>query len=281
MIGIQLVLSRETDTLLKMVDVLQIDSFQFFLDGNSLPLQRQKGYELRSVLTTSKKTFGVKKIFVHAPYNIYIGSKTRSKRISLWKKIKEKLKFCEDLNLDGLIVHAYIPIKTDINEIIDEANNLLFDFVTKVPLLFENVSVKDKIGSNMEKFEQFIKNMKTIIPVGVCLDTAHLFEAGYHFETKPIAQELSKKYPVVFKETILIHLNDSKTSCGSFIDQHEELGKGAIGLGALGAIVSLFSNETTFITEPPIDNLDNYISNVDILRGLVKANIKTKAESID
>ncbi|MBP8708247.1 MAG: AP endonuclease, partial [Caldisericia bacterium] len=71
-------MSRETDTLLKMVDVLQIDSFQFFLDGNSLPLQRQKGYELRSVLTTSKKTFGVKKIFVHAPYNIYIGSKTRS-----------------------------------------------------------------------------------------------------------------------------------------------------------------------------------------------------------
>lgn len=281
MIGIQLVLSRETDTLLKMVDVLQIDSFQFFLDGNSQSLQRQKGYELRSVLTTSKKTFGVKKIFVHAPYNIYIGSKTRSKRISLWKKIKEKLKFCEDLNLDGLIVHAYIPIKTDINEIIDEANDLLFDFVTKVPLLLENVSVKDKIGSNMEKFEQFIKNMKTIIPVGVCLDTAHLFEAGYHFETKPIAQELSKKYPAVFKESILIHLNDSKTSCGSFIDQHEELGKGAIGLGALGAIVSLFSNETTFITEPPIDNLDNYISNVDILRGLVKANIKTKVESID
>ena len=89
MIGIQLVLSRETDTLLKMVDILQIDSFQFFLDGNSLPLHKLKGYELRSTLITAKKTFGIKKIFVHAPYNIYIGSKTRSKRISLWKKLRK------------------------------------------------------------------------------------------------------------------------------------------------------------------------------------------------
>lgn len=275
MIGIQLTLSRETDTLLKMVDVLQIDSFQFFLDGRSLLLNKLKGYELRSALQVAKKTFGVKKIFVHAPYNLYIGSKIRTKRINLWRKIKDKLKFCEDLNLDGFIVHVYIPIEVEISEIIEEVNDLLFDFITGVPLLLENISVKGKYGSNMEKFEQFVKNMKAITPIGVCLDTAHLFEAGYRFDTKPIAQKLSKSYPEIFKETILVHLNDSKTACGSFIDQHEELGKGFIGLGALGAIISLFTNETTFITEPPIDNFDSYIKNVEILKGLVKANIRT------
>jgi endonuclease IV len=277
MIGIQLPLSRDTDNLLKMIDVLQIDSFQFFLDGSSMLVQKMGGFELRSALQMAKRNFGVKKIFVHSPYNLYLGGKTHKIRVKSLLKIKEKLKLCEELSFDGFIVHAHIPIEVDISEILEETNDVLFDFISEVPLLIENIAVREKYGSNMRKFNKLIEKIKTIIPVRVCLDTAHLFEAGYHFETKPIAYELSQEYPEIFKETFLVHLNDSKTRCGSFIDQHEEPGKGFIGLGALGAIISLFTQEVSFITETSGNNIDDYIRNVEVLKGLVNSNIRTLA----
>lgn len=277
MIGIQLPLSRDTDILLKMIDVLQIDSFQFFLDSSSSLIQKVDGFELRSSLIKAKKNYGIVKIFMHSPYNLYIGGKTRKTRISSLLKIKEKMKLCYDLNFDGFIVHANIPIDVGINEILDEIDNTFFDFISKVPLLVENIAVKGRYGSDMNKFNKLIGKMKSIIPVGVCLDTAHLFESGYNFETKPVAYELSQEYPEIFENTLLVHLNDSKTTYRSFIDQHEELGKGYIGLGALGAIISLFTNNVSFIVETSGKKFDDYIRNVEILKGLVNANVKTLA----
>jgi deoxyribonuclease IV len=274
MVGIQLSLSKDTNTLIKIVDILQIDCFQFFLDNDASLSLKREGYELRNTLKTLKSSFSIKKIYVHAPYSLYIGGRYEKTRINSWRKIKQKLIDFDELNIDGFIIHLSIDDNIEIDSVYDEAEKVLFNSNSKTPLLFENIAVKNTYGSNMNKFEKFITLIGELISSGVCLDTAHLFEAGYSFDTKPIANELRDTYPKIFEKTVILHVNDSKTPLGSYIDQHENLGKGYIGLGGLGAILSVFNPNIAFITEPSTQDFDVFIKNISILKDLLYGNNK-------
>lgn len=71
--------------------------------------------------------------------------------------------------------------------------------------------------------------------VGVCLDTAHLFAAGYDFRTEAGYAQMMERFDALVGLPALkvIHLNDSRKELGSRVDRHEHIGQGAIGLGGL------------------------------------------------
>ena len=76
--------------------------------------------------------------------------------------------------------------------------------------------------------------------VGVCLDTCHLFAAGYDIQTKPQFESVMDKFDKVVGVNYLraMHLNDSQASLGSKRDRHENLGRGQIGLEAFWCIMN-------------------------------------------
>ena len=108
----------------------------------------------------------------------------------------------------------------------------------------------------------------------VCLDTAHVFAAGYDLSSEPA----TKKMFAHFDRTIglgrlaALHLNDSKTARGSRVDRHEHIGKGKIGLDAFRVIMRdrRFRKIPKVLETPKGKELLEDIENMNVLRGLAE-----------
>jgi len=85
--------------------------------------------------------------------------------------------------------------------------------------------------------------------LGVCLDTAHLFAAGYDFRGRRYARFRREVDSTVGLSRIkVLHLNDSKTAFGSHVDRHEHIGQGTIGVEGFRHIV----RDEQFVDVPKI-----------------------------
>lgn len=75
--------------------------------------------------------------------------------------------------------------------------------------------------------------------VGVCLDTCHVFAAGYPLHPEPALEETVDRFDATIglERLLLIHANDSKRECGSRVDRHEAIGRGRIGSRAFGLLM--------------------------------------------
>lgn len=102
------------------------------------------------------------------------------------------------------------------------------------------------------------KNQLVSKKFGICIDTCHIFSAGYNIKNK----EARDIYFDQFNELIglnnikLVHLNDSKVICGANVDRHENIGKGEIGKKSLLKIAKIFlKNNIPIILETPYKNI--------------------------
>ena len=111
--------------------------------------------------------------------------------------------------------------------------------------------------------------------LGVCLDTAHFFAAGYDIRTpkgwNAAIREVASL--IGLKQILAFHLNDSKTGLGSRVDRHEHIGKGKIGKEAFRHIVSdaRFKNHPGCLETPKSDDLHEDVQNLATLRSLAKS----------
>jgi len=90
--------------------------------------------------------------------------------------------------------------------------------------------------------------------VGICLDTAHTFAAGYDIKTKAGLDRTLKEFDDMLGLDLIkvVHFNDSLSPFGSHVDRHQHLGKGKIGLEALGRIINHPAlKNAAFIMETP------------------------------
>ena len=97
-----------------------------------------------------------------------------------------------------------------------------------------------ELGSSLEGLAGIYKLVKNKSRVGFCLDTAHLYEAGYDIKTKSGLDEFIQSFDRIIglDKLSVLHLNDSKTKFNSKHDRHEVIGKGELGLEAFKNIVN-------------------------------------------
>jgi deoxyribonuclease-4 len=88
------------------------------------------------------------------------------------------------------------------------------------------------LGCKLEHLAEIIERVKSPQRLGVCLDTAHLFAAGYDFRGPRKYAEFRKELAktIGLKRVKVIHMNDSKKDLGSRVDRHDHIGLGKIGL---------------------------------------------------
>jgi len=89
------------------------------------------------------------------------------------------------------------------------------------------------LGYKLEHLAEIMSLVKEPRRIGVCLDTAHLFAAGYDFRGRgyeALRKQIRKT--VGLSRVKVLHLNDSKKELGSRVDRHEHIGRGKIGLEA-------------------------------------------------
>jgi hypothetical protein len=158
------------------------------------------------------------RIYVHSTFKVVIG---RPYSVVLFR---EHYNYVCKLKLDGYIVH--IPRNIEINFCMDFIAKMLKNKYIypnhKSTIYFEHLP-SEYYSSNMNVFAEKLKERKLELPVGICIDTCHIFSSGLRITT---AQEVLD-YMINLEEVnipILIHLNDSKGECGSFVDIHAPLG---------------------------------------------------------
>jgi deoxyribonuclease-4 len=119
------------------------------------------------------------------------------------------------------------------------------------------------IGSNFEELKAIIDGVPEV-PLGICVDTAHAFHAGYGIHTEAGLEQTiaALDRTVGLPRVAVLHVNDSKTPFASRVDRHEHIGRGKIGLEAFRRILnhpSLSAGAAAgrpgraFLLETPID----------------------------
>jgi len=129
-----------------------------------------------------------------------------------------------------------------------------------------------EVGYRFEQLSAIIKQVDRRDRVGIVLDTAHSFEAGYELNTKQGLDATLREFDrlVGLGRLHLLHLNDSKTELGSRVDRHWHIGQGKIGLDGFRFIVNHpLLRHLPGIMETPRESPADDRENLETIRSLV------------
>src|ERR1043166_7226196 len=177
-------------------------------------------------------------VFGHANYLINLAATNLQFHANSIRALAEELVRADQLELPFLVLHpgAHLgageqagleKIVNSINEVFRKIPNVK----TKIPLEI-TAGQGSCIGHRLEHLAYIIENVREPERLRVCLDTALLFAAGYHISRESGVRKIFREFDRVIgrDRLVAIHVNDSKTPCGSRVDRHEHIGKGRIGL---------------------------------------------------
>lgn len=149
-----------------------------------------------------------------------------------------------------------------------ESINIALDQTKFVKAVIENTAGQGtNMGFRFEHLAEMIDQVDQKERVGVCIDTAHAFAAGYDISTKEGFLETFKSFGKIvgFDKLMAMHLNDSKKACGKNVDRHDSLGDGHIGWTPFEMIMKddRFDGIPLILETP---NTDRWAEEIDALR---------------
>ncbi|MFH1368737.1 MAG: deoxyribonuclease IV [Elusimicrobiota bacterium] len=184
-----------------------------------------------------RKIYNIHPLVVHIPYLPNLAtSKPELYRLSLQALIDD-LRLAEKLEADYLVIHpgSYSDgstLEEGIKKIVSALNVAFDEAPGKSYILLETVAGGGRrIGSSFEEIRKMIDGVKDKKRIGVCLDTAHSFAAGYDLSTPSGIDKAMKAFESIigFKYLKAMHFNDSLVPFNSRKDRHQHIGKGYIG----------------------------------------------------
>jgi len=201
-----------------------------------------------------------KHILPHDSYLINLGHPEEDKRQKSLEAFIDEARRCEQLGLDRLNFHPGSHLKQiSEEECIDRiasSMNETLSVTNGVTLVIENTAGQgSNLGWKFEHLSAIIERIEDKSRVGVCIDTCHMFTAGYDIRTREAYDATWAEFDriVGFKYLRGMHINDSKPDLGSHVDRHDSLGKGKIGLDAFGFIMN----------DPRMDDIPLVLETID------------------
>ena len=189
---------------------------------------------------------GLKKIMSHDSYLINLGAPDPEILMKSRHTFREEIIRCLQLGITYLNFHPGSALKAGLEPCLKRIVESLCEvkdlFAGKDPLrlLIETTAGQGStIGAPFEEITYIVKHTLNIVPVGVCMDTCHSFQAGYDFRTKQALSKTLDEFDKVIglKHLYAMHINDSMKDIGSRIDRHMPLGAGFIGIDGFKAIM--------------------------------------------
>lgn len=189
---------------------------------------------------------GLKSIMSHDSYLINLGApdaeNLRKSRIAFGQEIDR----CHALGISYLNFHPGATLSDSVEACLNRIIESLLGFETQIKagntivLLEATAGQGSSVGHCFEHLAAIIKGVQGKIPIGICLDTCHLFAAGYDIRTPQAWENTLTEFDSVVGMQYLraFHLNDSLKPLGSRVDRHAPLGKGYIGLEAFRFLVT-------------------------------------------
>ncbi|MEO1928657.1 MAG: deoxyribonuclease IV [Nautiliaceae bacterium] len=176
-------------------------------------------------------------VLPHDSYLINLGHPEIEKREKSLEAFIDEAKRVEILGLKYLNFHPGSHLKKISEEecldlISENVNKAIKETESCVFVLETTAGQGSNLGYKFEHLAYIIDKIEDKSRIGVCIDTAHIFAAGYDIRTKEAYEETMKKFEetIGFKYLKGMHINDSKAKFASRVDRHHSLGKGEIGL---------------------------------------------------
>lgn len=215
--------------------------------------------EIRTFHEARAKT-SVVPIASHDGYLINMASPKRERRRRSMEALREELIRSHLLGIRFVVIHPGAHLGGGEREgirLIAEGLDRVLALVPcrEVEVLLESTAGQGtSLGYRLEHLAEIISRTESNHRLGICLDTCHLFAAGYDFRDREGLDRLLEEVDgqIGLGRLKLVHANDSKRAKGSRIDRHEHIGQGCIGVQAFSCwINSPALRETPFILETP------------------------------
>jgi len=184
-------------------------------------------------------------VLPHDSYLINLGHPESEKREKSYNAFVDEIKRVEELGLKYLNFHPGSHLKKITEEecldlISENINKAIKETEYAILVLETTAGQGSNLGYKFEHMAYIIDKIEDKSRIGVCIDTAHIFAAGYDIRTKEAYEETMKKFDDIigFKYLKGMHINDSKAKFASRVDRHHSLGKGEIGIDAFKFIMN-------------------------------------------
>jgi deoxyribonuclease-4 len=252
------------------------DLFQIFS-------RNPRGWASRELSAQEAKRFaekmgssGLRLAADHMPYLPNLASPKDDVYTKSIRALAEELQRCRALRIPYLVTHLGSHLGSGWEaglERIAGAIEYAFsqtDDIDVILLLENTAGGENSMGSSFKDIGTIIERLNSR-RLGVCLDTCHLFAAGYELRTAAGVEETLEDFDqeVGLKLLKLVHLNDSASGPGSRLDRHAHIGLGKIGEPGMRAILA---NEhlkgLPMILETPVDSVRDDVGNLQVVRSL-------------
>lgn len=203
----------------------------------SKPITEEQAHQFKKACASLG--FTKAQILPHDSYLINLGNPDEQKRRQSLEAFVDEMQRVSLLGLDKLNFHPGAHVnKTDresclrlVSQSLDEA----MDRVEGVmPVIETTAGQGSNVGSSFEELDMLLQFSKQRYRLGVCIDTCHIFAAGYDLRSEEAFENTMQKFERIVGFNYLqgMHLNDAKSTLNSHLDRHESLGKGSIGIEA-------------------------------------------------
>jgi deoxyribonuclease-4 len=221
----------------------------------------------------------LKTIFGHTGYLINLGAAPGDNRDKSLKSLTQEIQLAESLGVPFLVLHPGAHLgqgeEAGIQQIVKGLDEV-FRATRQSPvrIALENTAGQGTcLGHQIRHLAEIIDRVEKPERLGICLDTAHFFAAGYDIRTPKgwLAAIKEVEKLIGLKQILAFHLNDSKTDLGSRVDRHAGIGQGKIGKEAFRHIVNdaRFARHPGCLETPKSADLHEDVENLAILRELV------------
>lgn len=213
---------------------------------------------------------GIEVILAHAPYTINVCSADEKIRRFGIETMKDDIKRLEVVGNSMYNFHPGSHVGQGSEEgikLIIKALNEILTKEQKTTVLLETMAGKgSEVGRSFEEIKAIIDGVELKEKIGVCLDTCHVYDAGYDI-VNDLDGVLNKFDKIIGLERLkAIHLNDDKNPFESHKDRHEKIGEGSIGIEAFRRIINDERLENLpFYLETP-NELDGYEKEIKMLK---------------
>jgi deoxyribonuclease IV len=217
-------------------------------------------------------------IFAHANYLINLAATNPQFQANSLRSLSEELIRADQLKLPFLVLHPGAHLgageEAGLEKIIESIDVVL----SRIPKIKTRIALEttagqgSALGNKFEHLAYIISRVRRPERLCVCLDTAHIFAAGYDISNEKAIRKTFREFDRIIGRDRLVamHVNDSKTARGSRVDRHEHIGRGKIGLEAFRFIMrdGRFRKIPKVLETPKGKDLREDVDNLKSLRAL-------------
>lgn len=201
----------------------------------SRPITKEESSKFRETL--KELGFSKEQVLPHNSYLINLGNPDDQKRKQSLDAFIDEIQRVEILGLDKLNFHPgshvnKIDRKGSLTLVAEALDRALDSTEGVMPIIETTAGQGSNLGSSFEEIAELLTMSRFPDRLGVCIDTCHIFAAGYDLRSEEAFQKTFEEFGRIlgFSKLKGMHLNDAKIALGSRLDRHASLGKGEIGL---------------------------------------------------